>query len=154
MFNAVPMVRVRIQVPGGDAAAATHAVARTGLLHLIDISHGRTDAAPPGSQELVVAHCALRDRLRRTLDRLGRVAPPLAPTSVDPPIQDFEVERQRIAAVLDPIDALVERAWSARDAALARHDRRARRRWRAPPPSPAAGSTPPRCPGCSSRRPR
>jgi V/A-type H+-transporting ATPase subunit I len=114
------MVRVRIQVPGRDAAAATHAVARSGLLHLIDISHGRTDAAPPGSQALVVAHAALRDRLRRTLDRLGRVAPPLASQTLDPPILDFEVERQRIAAVLDPVDALVDRASSERDAALAR----------------------------------
>lgn len=119
MFSAVPMVRVRIQVPGRDAAAATHAVARVGLLHLIDIAHGRTDSAPPGSQELLSAHRALRDRLRRTLDRLGRVAPPLAAQATDPPIQDFEIERQRVASTLEPVEALVERAWSARDAGLA-----------------------------------
>ena len=119
MFTAVPMVRVRIQVPAADSAAATHAIARAGLLHLIDIAHGRADAAPPGSQDLLTAHRALRDRLRRALDRLGRLAPPLATASTDPVIRDFEVERQRIAAVLDPIEALVDGAWTARDAATA-----------------------------------
>ena len=123
-----------------------------GLLHLIDISHGRTDAAPPGSQELLVAHRALRDRLRRTLDRLGRVAPPLAPQAVDPPIQDFEVERQRLAAG----------ARSGRSAPSSARGRRARRPLRVRPAAaqtlararrarPAAGidARRPR-PGCSS----
>lgn len=119
MFNAVPMVRVRIQVPAGDAAAATHAIARAGLLHLIDISHGRADAAPPGNRQLLSAHRALRDRVARTLDRIGELAPPLAPLVSDPPIHDFEVERQRIAAALEPVETVVEQAWSAREAARA-----------------------------------
>jgi V/A-type H+-transporting ATPase subunit I len=113
------MARVRIQVPAADAAAATHAIARAGLLHLIDIAHGRADSAPAGSRELLAAHRGLGDRLRRTLDRLGRLAPPLASDAADPPIREFEIERRRIAAELEPVEILVERAWASRDAALA-----------------------------------
>ena len=118
MFAAVPMVRVRIQVAGRDAAAATHAVARLGLLHLIDIAHGRTDAAPAGSQALLAAHRALQGRIRRVLDRLGVVTPPLAGRTDDTPIVDFEIERQRLASALETIEEAVEGAWSARDGAL------------------------------------
>jgi V/A-type H+-transporting ATPase subunit I len=113
------MVRVRIQVPGRAAAALTHAIARAGLLHLIDITHGRLDSTPAGSRVLLEVHCALRDRLRRTLDRLGRVAPPLAPAPDGAPINDFDVERQRVATTLEPIEAAVNAAWSARDSATA-----------------------------------
>ena len=116
MFIAVPMVRVRIQVPAADAAAATHAVAGAGLLHLIDVAHGRTDAAMQGNQELLAAHRALRDRLRRALDRLGHLAPPLAGGAVEPSIHDFEVERQRITAELESVEAEIDTAWTARDA--------------------------------------
>jgi V/A-type H+-transporting ATPase subunit I len=130
VLTAVPMVRVRIQVPAPDAAAATHAIARIGLLHLIDVTHGRIDAAPPGNQALLAAHRALRDRLRRTLDRLGRLAPPLAAAAAEPVIVDFEIERERIAATLDPIEALVEREWTARDAASGRGATAARARAR------------------------
>jgi V/A-type H+-transporting ATPase subunit I len=111
------MVRVRIQVPASDSAAATHAIARAGLLHLIDITHGRADAAPPGGPALLAAHRALCDRLRRTLDRLGHVASPRPLAATDPAIHDFEVERQRITAVVDPIEALVDRAWTGREGA-------------------------------------
>src|SRR5579872_1766887 len=117
MFGAVPMVRVRIQVASRDSAPATHAVARLGLLHLIDIAHGRSDTAPAGSTELLTAHRALRDRIRRVLDRLGAVAPPLA-GEAETPIVDFEIERQRLGAALAPIEEAVNRAWSARDGAI------------------------------------
>ena len=119
MFAPVPTVRVRMQVAGRSAAAATHAIARLGLLHLIDISHGRADAAPAGSQELLAAHRQLRDRLRRLLDRLGAMTPATASTAVDEPIQDFEAERQRLAAALAPVEDAVTRAWTAREDALA-----------------------------------
>jgi V/A-type H+-transporting ATPase subunit I len=119
MFAAVRMVRVRIQVAARDSAAATHAIAKLGLLHLIDIAHGRNDAAPAGNAELLAAHRALRDRLRRVLDRLGVVAPPLAAASTDPPIVNFEIERQRLASALDPIEEAVDGAWSAREHGLA-----------------------------------
>jgi V/A-type H+-transporting ATPase subunit I len=119
MFAPVPMVRVRMQVAGRSAAAATHAIARLGLLHLIDIAHGRADAAPAGSQELLAAHRALRDRLRRVLERLAAVTPAGAPT-LDEPIQDFEAERQRLAAALEPVEEAVTRVWTAREDELAR----------------------------------
>src|SRR5689334_1710973 len=100
MFGAVPMVRVRIQVAGRDSAAATHAIARLGLLHLIDIAHGRADAAPAGNADLLAAHRSLRDRTRRVMDRLGLVTPALASSAADPPIVDFAIERQRIASTV------------------------------------------------------
>jgi V/A-type H+-transporting ATPase subunit I len=120
------MVRVRVQVAGRSAAAATHAIARLGLLHLIDIAHGRADSAPAGSQESLAAHRLLRDRLRRLLDRLGSIAPAPASPSADAPIEDFEIERQRIAAAVDPIEDAVTRAWTAREEAIASatHDER------------------------------
>jgi hypothetical protein len=119
MFAPVPMVRVRMQVAGRSAAAATHAIARLGLLHLIDIAHGRADCAPAGGQDLLAAHRALRERLRRVLDRLGSIAPAFAPPPADRPIEDFEVERQRIAAALQPVEDAVNRAWTAREDAVA-----------------------------------
>ena len=119
MFSAVPMVRVRIQVPGREAAAATHAIARLGLLHLIDMAHGRTDAAPPGSLELLSAHRSLHDRVVRALERVGVDIPPLVGGTDRATIQDFDVERQRIEATLGPLEAAIEHAWSARSAASA-----------------------------------
>lgn len=119
MFDAVPMVRVRIQVPAGDAAAATHAVARLGLLHLIDVAHGRTDAAPPGSAELLRQHRELRDRTARTLERLG--VPPLRLSgSTDAiTVRDFDVERCRIETELAAVEHAVDEAWTGRATALA-----------------------------------
>ena len=75
MLAPVPMVRVRIQVPQREGAAATHAIARLGLLHLIDIAHGRSDVMPSGTEQQLAEHLALRNRIRRIADRLedGRV---------------------------------------------------------------------------------
>jgi V/A-type H+-transporting ATPase subunit I len=119
MFAPVSMVRVRMQVASRSAASATHAIARLGLLHLIDIAHGRADSAPAGSQELLAAHRLLRDRLRRVLDRLGSLGPGGAGVALEEPIRDFEMERQRLAATLDPVDEGVTRAWAAREEATA-----------------------------------
>ena len=114
MLRAVPMVRVRVQVPGRQAAAATHAIARLGLLHLIDVAHGRVDAAPAGSHELLAAHRAIRDRIGRTLGRVGLAPPPLVGKADDPAIQDFEAERTRIEAALAPAEEAIDRASTAR----------------------------------------
>ena len=119
MFAPVPMVRVRVQVAGRSAAAATHAIARLGLLHLIDIAHGRADSAPAGNQELLAAHRQLRDRFRRVLDRIGSINPAPGTAALDEPIQDFEAERQRLGAALGPIEDAIGRAWSAREDAMA-----------------------------------
>jgi V/A-type H+/Na+-transporting ATPase subunit I len=119
MFAPVPMVRVRIQVAGRSAAPATHAIARLGLLHLIDIAHGRADSAPAGSQELLAAHRASRDRFRRVLDRLGSVNPAPGTAELDVPIQDFDAERQRLVAALEPIEDAVTQAWTSREDAMA-----------------------------------
>ena len=119
MLRAVPMVRVRIQVPGREAAGATHAIARLGLLHLIDVAHGRTDAAPAGSQELLAAHRSLRTRIARALERLGLEPPAIVGRTDEQPICDFDVERKRIEAELQPMEQAVDRAWTDHAAAAA-----------------------------------
>jgi V/A-type H+-transporting ATPase subunit I len=126
VFDAVEMARVRVQVPGRDAAAATHAIARLGLLHLIDVAHGRTEDAPAGSDDLLAAHRAMRDRLRRTLDRLGATAPASVRTDGEPPVRDFALEREHLDAALAGIETAVDAAWTAREDARVRVERAGR----------------------------
>ena len=120
MFSAVQMSRVRIQVPGRDAAAVTHAIARLGLLHLIDIAHGRIEAAPAGTTELLTRHQALHARIRRTAERLGIGAPPLSGRVDEVLIRDFEQELEQIDGALAGIEQEVDTAWDRRSAAAAR----------------------------------
>ena len=80
MLRSVEMVHFRAQVPNRDAAVATRAIASEGLLHLVDIAHGRTpyDASPPGVRDLYAAFRDITRRIRATADRLGV---PLAETA-------------------------------------------------------------------------
>jgi V/A-type H+-transporting ATPase subunit I len=111
------MLRVRIQVPRRDAAAATHAIARLGLLHLIDIAHGRSDTVPPGTDVQLSAHQELRARARRVAERLDLGSPALAGRIDDPPITDFADELQQMEGTLAPIEAVVDGIWNTRCAA-------------------------------------
>ena len=106
MLRSVPMVHFRVQVPSRDAAAATRAIAAEGLLHLVDIAHGRApyDAAPPGTRELYAAFRDLLRRVRAVAQQLGiAVAEPSGAVGAGE-IADFDVERQRVNALIEPIE--------------------------------------------------
>ena len=77
MLRSVPMVHMRVQLPGADAAAATRAIAAAGLLHLVDIAHGSApyDAAPPGTRELYAAFRDLGTRVHAIAGRFGITLP-------------------------------------------------------------------------------
>jgi V/A-type H+-transporting ATPase subunit I len=116
------MVHVQAQVPGRDAARATRAIAAAGLLHLVDIAHGRVaaDGAPPGTRELLAAFRDLDRRVRRVAERLRVALPEPAGSLAGPAIENFEDERAAVGGLLAPLEAEVESA--ARDAAEA-HER-------------------------------
>jgi V/A-type H+-transporting ATPase subunit I len=105
MLRAVPMAHVRIQIANRDAAGATRAIARAGLLHLVDIAHGRLDAAPPATAELLAAFQALRERIRAVASSLGlSLRDPAGAVPVEQARGDFQAERERIEAALVPIE--------------------------------------------------
>jgi V/A-type H+/Na+-transporting ATPase subunit I len=112
MFRPVPMVHVRVQIPNRDAAAATRCIAREGLLHLVDIAHGRVGEGPTGqsNRELLSAFRDIAHRLRRLADRLGlAVAEPTGNLAAGD-VEDFAAERDRIEARLAPFEHRVEEA--------------------------------------------
>lgn len=120
MLAPVAMVRLRIQVPQREAAAATHAIARLGLLHLIDIAHGRSDVMPTGTEQQLAEHLALRNRVRRIADRLEVTTPPIAGRIDEPLVTDFGLELRALESACAPIEAAVESAWERRATACAR----------------------------------
>jgi hypothetical protein len=123
------MVHVRVQVPNRDAAVATRAIATEGLLHLVDIAHGHApfDASPPGVRELYAAFRDLVNRIRLTADRLGLQREELTGAMDGDDITDFAAERERIALLLEPLEArlldLNRKSIEARDHLTAARDR-------------------------------
>ena len=113
MLRAVPMVHLRIQVPGRDGAAVTREIAAKGLLHLIDIAHGTAPSLPAAPNATV-----LLARFREAASSIGRVSKALAlpPPTVSgalpsPPTGgDFESEYEQIAARLAPVCSEVDDA--------------------------------------------
>lgn len=107
LFRSVPMAHFRVQVPSRDAAAVTRAIAREGLLHLVDIGHGRS-AAECASPELYAAFRDLRNRARAIAARLelpaGEIEGPLPSNDSE----DFAAERERMAATIEPVEKRVE----------------------------------------------
>jgi len=107
------MAHFRVQVPSREAPAAARAIANEGLLHLVDIAHGRTpyDASPPGTRELHAAFRDLRNRVRLLAERLDlTLAEPegmLRPDAID----DFTSERDVLLAELEPVEKRVEAIW-------------------------------------------
>jgi V/A-type H+-transporting ATPase subunit I len=121
MLRAVPMAHVRIQIANRDAAGATRAIARAGLLHLVDIAHGRLDAAPPATAELLAAFQALRERVRALGACLGLpLRDPAGAVPADQARGDFQTERERLEAALAPLErqtaAVCDRAAAAQAA--------------------------------------
>jgi V/A-type H+-transporting ATPase subunit I len=128
MLRSVPMVHVQVQVSNRDAGAVTRRIAAAGLLHLIDIAHGRlasSDAAPPGTHEELAAFRDLERRIRRIAERLDLPLPALAGSIPAGAVGDFAEERRAIDDQLRPIETAVEELWrtrtAARDQALHAH---------------------------------
>lgn len=115
MLRAVPMVRFRVQVPNRDAAAVTRCVAREGLLHLIDLAHGRVAALgpPPQAQELLAAFRDLSRRIRQLAQRIGATLPEPAGSLDRDDGVDFAEERERIETELRPIEKSIDVTWRA-----------------------------------------
>jgi len=113
VLRSVPMVHFQVQLPKGDAAAATRCIASEGLLHLVDVAHGGVpgDAAPEGTRELLAAYQDLAHRTRRLLERLGVSARPVAGRLDDAQVTDFARERVRLEGRLAPIERRFESLW-------------------------------------------
>lgn len=111
MFRSVPMLHMQIQVPNRDAAAATRVIASAGLLHLVDIAHGRVavDAAPAGTHELLAAFRDLAARVRRVGERIGMAVPDPIGAIDQGAVPEFTDEREAVEAVLVPIEEELDR---------------------------------------------
>lgn len=124
MFRSVPMVHLQVQVPNTDAAAVTRCIAKAGLLHLVDIAHGRTlgDACAPETRELLAAYRAIAHRIRRLAERLDAVLPePSGGLDRDGEI-DLARERSQLELRLAPLEQSIGNSWrrqvEARDRAV------------------------------------
>jgi V/A-type H+-transporting ATPase subunit I len=125
MLHPVPMVHLRIQVGNRDASAVTRRIAQEGLLHLVDLAHGRVavETAPPGSRELLAAYRDLAHRAERLAERLGvRLAEPAGELE-GRETPDLERERAAIEAALGPLEAALAELWRTRAAARDRLER-------------------------------
>ncbi len=112
MLKPVPMAHFRVQVPSHDAPAVTRVVAGEGLLHLVDIAHGKTpyDTAPPGTRELYAAFRDLSARVRVVCERLDLKLPDPEGTVSDD-VDDFAAEREKLAVELEPVEKRVDALW-------------------------------------------
>jgi V/A-type H+-transporting ATPase subunit I len=111
------MVHMQIQVPSREAAAVTRHIAAEGLLHLIDIAHGRittTDAAPPGTHEQLAAFRDLVRRIRRIAERLDVLLPDPTGALHSSEGRDFAVERQLLDDQVRPLESSVDDLWRQR----------------------------------------
>ena len=110
MLRPIAMSHFTIQVPNRDAPAATRAIAAEGLLHLVDIAHGRTpyDASPPGVRELYASFRDIDQRIRTVCQRLGIGRADPEGTLEQNDIADFDAERVRLLAILEPVEQRVK----------------------------------------------
>jgi len=116
MLGSVPMVHMQIQVPSRESAAVTRHIAAQGLLHLIDIAHGRiaqTDAAPPGTREELAAFRDLVRRIRRVAERLEVALPDPTGALATTDIRDFADERRMLDEQVRPLESAVDDVWGA-----------------------------------------
>jgi V/A-type H+-transporting ATPase subunit I len=129
MLGAVPMVHMQIQVPSREAPAVTRHIAAQGLLHLIDIAHGRiaADAAPPGTRDELAGFRDLVRRIRRVAERLEIALPDPAGALPATEITDFADARRSLESQIGPIESAVDEAWrrqsDAREQSARAHDR-------------------------------
>jgi V/A-type H+-transporting ATPase subunit I len=121
MLRPVPMVHLRIQAPARDAAAITRRIAAEGVLHLVDLAHGRvaSGGALEGNSELLASYRDLLRRIERVAARVGR--PFAAPSGDLPPeAPDLTAERRLLEEELVPIEASIEAAGRSVSAAAER----------------------------------
>lgn len=118
MLRPVPMVHLRIQVGNRDAAAVTRRIAAEGVLHLVDLAHGRVAAGvePPGVRDLAAAFRDLARRIERLSRRLDAVLPDLSGPLEGREAVELEAERQEIESRVAPIEAELETLWQEREA--------------------------------------
>jgi V/A-type H+-transporting ATPase subunit I len=111
------MVHLRIQVGNRDAAAVTRRIAAEGVLHLVDLAHGRVAAGvePPGVRDLAAGFRDLARRIERLSQRLDAVLPELAGTLEGREAAELAAERQEIESRLAPIEAELETIWKKRE---------------------------------------
>jgi V/A-type H+-transporting ATPase subunit I len=133
------MVHMQIQVPSREAPAVTRHIAAQGLLHLIDIAHGRitaTDAAPPGTRDELAAFRDLVRRIRRIAERFEVALPDPTGALATTDIRDFSDERRALEDRVRPMETAVDELWrrlsEARERAIraqehAKHTERLRR---------------------------
>ncbi len=121
MLRPVPMVHLRIQAPARDAAAITRRIAAEGVLHLVDLAHGRvrSGGAPEAAAEQLAAFRDLVRRVDRLAVRIGRALPPPA-GDLPPGEPDPALERARIEQELQPLESSIEERARARTAAAER----------------------------------
>jgi vacuolar-type H+-ATPase subunit I/STV1 len=109
MLRSVPMVHFQAQVPSRQSAAATRCIAAEGLLHLVDIAHGRVaGAAPPDDGALLAAFRDLARRGRHLASRLDLLLPDPAGALAAIDVRDLQQERTDIEARLAPVEQSVE----------------------------------------------
>ncbi|HSP16578.1 MAG TPA: V-type ATPase 116kDa subunit family protein [Thermoanaerobaculia bacterium] len=120
ILRSVPMVHFRVQVQSRDAPAVTRAIASEGLLHLVDIAHGRAGTGPALEvNELYAAFRDLRSRVRAVAERLEiSLEEPEGSISIDE--NDFAAERERVTVSLEPIEKRVDQTSRALAAAKER----------------------------------
>jgi V/A-type H+-transporting ATPase subunit I len=117
VLRPVPMVHLRIQVGNRDAASVTRRIAAEGVLHLVDLAHGRVAAGvePPGTRELAAGFRDLVRRIERLAQRLNAALPEPAGSLEARENGDLSGERQEIEARLAPIEKEIEEIWRRRE---------------------------------------
>jgi len=117
VLRPVPMVHLRIQVGNRDAAAVTRRIAAEGVLHLVDLAHGRVAAGvePPGTRDLAAGFRGLVHRIERLSQRLDAALPEPAGMLEARENGELAGERQEIESRLSPIEAEIEGIWRKRE---------------------------------------
>ncbi|MGZ7030377.1 MAG: V-type ATP synthase subunit I [Thermoanaerobaculia bacterium] len=128
ILRSVPMVHFRAQVPARDGHAVARVIAREGLLHLVDIAHGRNiyETAPPGTAELYAAYRDLRNRIRALAEKLDVKLREPEGSLLEKNSGDLAAERETIAATIDPMakraDQLAQTLAAARERSALLHE--------------------------------
>jgi V/A-type H+-transporting ATPase subunit I len=117
VLRPVPMVHLRIQVGSREAGAVTRCIASEGVLHLVDLAHGRVAAGvePPGTRDLAAGFRDLVRRIERIAERLGLALPEPAGSLQARENGDLGGERGEIDARLSQLEAEIEQTWAERE---------------------------------------